>query len=232
MFLYSDDFSFEQSYRVRHRPFINRLFVFALIISCLLHLGVMQLFPHWNLWKPVLLNNNHPLQISIQQNAPKKVKKSELKNEMVREPVIDIPLQSINTNTSATSSEASTNVLPKKVELLTKNEIMDISSDDEPLFESNDSLAFNPRLKENREVTRSMPKGGAYKVQAMQAWQDIHGNRFYKSGGQCYKSTTQATGVSSTEKGTNWYFVSCGGKSESEKVADRINDEMKKRFRY
>lgn len=232
MIICHDDFLVDISQSSRDRSYANRFLILTLLISCLLHFLVLLAFPEWRLWKPVASSVNPSLQISLRHLVTKKIEQ-EPAHQSAKKPVETIitkPEKNISNTTEIVNTQNNSAVIaPQKINLLTSDELNDISINKDTHY-SDDSLAFNPRLKENRTITRAMPKGGAQEQQ-LEVWQDIHGNRFYKSGGQCYKATSEAKGISSVDKGTNWYFVSCGGKSESEKMTDRINQEMKQRFR-
>lgn len=231
MIICHDDFLVDISQSSRDRPYANRFLILTLLISCVLHFLALLLFPEWRLWQPVTSSVNPSMQISLQYLAIKKVEKEVVNQpvEKTAEKIARKPAKNISTITEVITTQTNPiNNIPKKIELLTSDELKDIPTN--KIYSPDDNLAFNPQLKENLTITRNMPKGGAQEQQ-LETWQDIHGNQFYKSGGQCYKATSEAKGISSTDKGTNWYFVSCGSKSESKSITDRINQEMKQRFR-
>jgi hypothetical protein len=233
---YPDDFSFDNYYSNRDRPVITRFFILALLISCLLHFLFLLIFPDWRLWKPVSSDKTSTLQISIQLPVENKIAEPKIEEQSGQEKTSEskaVPQKATEIPSEVVTTSAPVPVVvPKKIKMLTHEELRNIKIESNEEFLPDDNLAFNPRLRKNREITRAMPKGGASKAEGLEVRQDIHGNRFYKSGGQCYKSTTEARGISSTEKGTNWYFTTCDEKSESEKITDRINQDMKQKLRH
>lgn len=230
MILYHDDYPFDNPQPTRFTP--NRFLISALFISLGLHAVLLWLMPDWRLWKPQE-SRSTSMQISLQTLVEKKILPVEETKPLLEQPQpkVEEKPQAVVTPKAEkilTTSGETQNIIEQPVEFLSVDEIRQLSQDP-PEMSTNDSLAFNHRLREARANTPSVPNSSATKGQ-LEAWQDIHGNRFYKSGSQCYKAVSEARGVSSTEKGTNWYAVGCSGKSESEKITDRINEEMQQRF--
>lgn len=235
MITYSEDYSFDNDYSNRDRPVITRLFILALLVSCSLHFLLLLLFPEWRLWKPLPAAKISTMQISIQPLIEPEIEKPQKQiqtNQEISDPKIVTQKAVERRSEVVTTSTQAPVILPKRIEMLTPEELNNIKVEKSAEFLPQDNLAFNPALKKGREIRRAMPKGGASKPDTVETWQDIHGTRFYKSDSRCYKALTEARGISSTEKGTNWYFTSCDGKSESEKITDRINQEMKEKFRH
>lgn len=211
----------------------NQLLIVALLVSLLFHLLFFLLKPFW--YSPEV-PVSRSIAITLQKieelptkelpiHTPEIIETIPIDN--TNEIVSKIPQKSTETEPQIISSQSMSNsVVSKPLELLSTEDYADLRQNN---VERNntDSLAFNPHLKQQLQKTRQVTNQRGKKSIS---WQDAGGSLYYKVGGQCFMSPPQ-NATSSVREGKNWYMVSCPGKSESEKMIDNVNREMKERFK-
>jgi hypothetical protein len=214
------------------------LLVIALIVSLLVHWVILLFKPQSGL--PIPITSSRSVDIRLIPPIPS-VQKDVKENTIIEaSPVIEAPsIIERFTNpielpepekriiTSHLPDEK-TQPISKPIEWLSAEDYQHISEAGDKKFDTDDVLAFNPGLKQNRSETRSGSKSG--NPSSLENWQDTNGNRFYKVDGKCFMSLPQNI-MSNEREGRNWYSVACGGKSDSENMIDNINSEMKARFK-
>lgn len=214
---------------------LNKLLVFALLISLFFHLLLFLLKP---LWYSPEVQTSQSITITLQKvKEPEALISDAIKTEPIQlnganefstqtEELIEIKPQKTSEVKIITSQSIPDSTVIKSLELLSAEDYADLEQNNSEV-NNTDSLAFNPHLKQQLQRTNKL-KGGKGKQSI--SWQDTGGNLYYKVGGQCFMSPPQNM-TSSMREGKNWYMVSCAGKSESENMMDNVNQEMKARFK-
>jgi hypothetical protein len=212
------------------------LLVIALIVSLVIHWLFLLFKPQSVL--PIPITSSRSVDIKLIPQIPS-VQKTVKENTMIEpSPIIEAP--SINESNpielpepekriiTSKLSDEKTQPVRKPIEWLSAEDYQHISEAGDKTFDTEDALAFNPGLKQSRSETHRGSKRG--NPSSLENWQDTNGNRFYKVDGNCFMSLPQNV-MSNEREGRNWYSVSCGGKSDSEKMIDNVNSEMKARFK-
>jgi hypothetical protein len=232
--LSEQDFSFCVDYDLPQQdPYVirkfNKLLVSALFISLLLHFLLFLLKP---LWYSPKTQTSQSIVISLQnikepEALTKVIETKTTEIDRPAEELVEIKPR-INPDVKIiTSQSTADSTVPKPLELLSTEDYVDLAQNNHEINNA-DSLAFNPHLKQQLQQTRRVTnERGNRSI----SWQDAGGNLYYKVGGQCFMSPPQNI-TSSVREGKNWYMVSCAGKSESEKMMDNVNQEMKERFKH
>jgi hypothetical protein len=219
---------------------LNKLLVSALLISLLFHLLLFLLKPFW--YSPEV-QTSQSVVITLQKlKEPEALIPDVIKAESIQldstnefsaqaEEWVEIkPQKNSEVNIIASQSFSNQSIpdstVIKPLELLSAEDYADLAQNNSEI-NNTDSLAFNPHLKQQLQKTRQVTNERGKKSIS---WQDTGGNLYYKVGGQCFMSPPQ-NAKSSVREGKNWYMVSCPGKSESEKMMDNVNQEMKERFK-
>lgn len=206
---------------------LNRALILTLWISILLHIPVFLLKPFWYTNQA---HKSQSIEISLEPMQivePSQPDKIETTAPPIEKESISLPLPDV-VRTTAKTPEIQTVLetqVAKPIELLSAEDYSDIVENKDKGIVT-DSLAFNPHLKRQLQTTNKLKRD---KNKQSMSWQDAGGNSFYKSGNKCFMSPAQL-GTSPVRGGMNWYMVRCPGKSESEKMIDNVNREMKMRF--
>jgi len=206
---------------------LNRALILTLWISILLHIPVFLLKPFWYSNQD---SKAQSIEISLEPMQivePSQTDKIETTAPPIEKESISLPLPDVVRTTSKTPEIQSVpeTQVAKPIELLSAEDYSDIvESKDKGI--ATDSLAFNPHLKQQLQATNKLKRD---KNKQSISWQDAGGNSFYKSGNKCFMSPAQ-NATSPVRGGANWYMVRCPGKTESEKMIDNVNREMKMRF--
>lgn len=88
---------------------------------------------------------------------------------------------------------------------------------------------FHPGLRAGLSEEANKPKLVRAEDSVLQTFADPVGATIVKSpGGGCMRSPAD-TKIGAPH---NWYFVACGGKSESETMIERVNEELNEKFRF
>jgi hypothetical protein len=229
------DFNFYVDCDLPRRPGIhsfNGVLAATLLISFLLHCLLFLLKP---LWHSAEIQSSQSIEIRLQKielpqvQIPEPIeteRKSVLNNTPLSE---ELPQKSTEKplNEVATTRMNSNTEITKPLELLSPEDYVSLAKD-HVKTNSSDSLAFNPHLKKHLQETRQVANERGKKSIS---WQDTGGNLYYKAGGQCFMSPSREV-TSSVREIKNWYMVSCAGKSESEKMMENIDFEMKQKFKH
>ncbi len=208
---------------------LNRALILTLWISILLHIPVFLLKPFWYTNQA---HKSQSIEISLEPMQivePSQTDKIETTAPPIEKESISLPLPDVVRTTSKTPEIQSVpeTQVAKPIELLSAEDYSDIvESKDKGI--ATDSLAFNPHLKQQLQATNKLKRD---KNKQSISWQDAGGNSFYKSGNKCFMSPAQ-NATSPVRGGANWYMVRCPGKTESEKMIDNVNREMKMRFSH
>lgn len=222
------DYDLPESYSRRVGKF-NKLLFLALFISILLHLFIFVLKPGW--YSPVSAISQS-IEISLQKiEEPKSLPSEIIETE---ELLIEKPQAVIQSNPDERELKKNSDIpleiadapSAQSLKLLSAEDYSAIAQDNSANIHS-DTLAFNPNLRQRRSETRR--PAASKNTKSLKSWQDTYGNEYYQVGGQCFMSPPQNI-TSAVKEGKNWYMVSCSGKTESEKMMDNVNQEMKARF--
>lgn len=149
------------------------------------------------------------------------------------EPIVDEPriLEKESPVSAPTREEKPTTVL---VQPLTTDELRSvIERDEQTSIESRTHApasgiaanVFNPALRKRLQEEESKPE-----LQRADAGPKTHTDPSGATivdlgGGKCLRSSVPKPGAAQ-----NWYMTSCGGKSESEQIMERVNQEVRERF--
>ncbi len=120
------------------------------------------------------------------------------------------------------------------IEPLTAQELAEITDNHNSTTTHQDSASiaenvFHPGLGAQLTAEANKPKLARAEESALQTYTDPAGATVVKSpGGGCMRSPAE-TKIGAPK---NWYFAGCGGQSESEKMMERVNGEVKKKFRF
>ena len=88
---------------------------------------------------------------------------------------------------------------------------------------------FHPGFRAQLSTEANKPKLARVEDSVLQTYTDPAGATVVKSpGGGCMRSPAE----SKIGAPKNWYFVACGGQSESEKMMERINSELKTKLQF
>ena len=149
------------------------------------------------------------------------------------EPIVDEPriLEKESPVSAPTREEKPTTVL---VQPLTTDELRSVIERDEqtsielPTHAPASGIAanvFNPELRKRLQEEEGKPE-----LQRADAGPKTHTDPSGATivdlgGGKCLRSSAPKPGAAQ-----NWYMTSCGGKSESEQMMERVNQEVRERF--
>lgn len=150
------------------------------------------------------------------------------------EPIVDEPQilkKESPVSASPTSEEKPTIVV---VQPLTPDELRSVierddrTSSESPTHAPASGIAanvFNPALRKRLQEEESKPE-----LQRADAGPKTHTDPSGATivdlgGGKCLRSSVPKPGAAQ-----NWYMTSCGGKSESEQIMERVNQEVRERF--
>ncbi|MDO8342846.1 MAG: hypothetical protein Q7T48_06585 [Cellvibrio sp.] len=87
---------------------------------------------------------------------------------------------------------------------------------------------FHPGLRARLSEEANKPKLARIEDSILQTFTDPAGATIVKSPGGCMRSPAD-TKIGAPR---NWYFVACGGKSESEKMMERVNEDVNGKLRF
>lgn len=224
---------------IRSRPTLRYLFA-AMAVSIFCH--VLLLLLNWNVQVlPVAKPSATRLVIQLQKATPPQVNpvaETPVENQPVAvaptEPTVDVPQVSekelpVNPSSTAVEKPLSTKV----IQPLTSEELRSVIERDDqasqsPFHAPDSGIAanvFNPALRKRLQEEESKPE-----LQRADAgpktYTDPSGATIVDlGGGKCLRSSVPKPGAAQ-----NWYMTSCGGKSESEQMMERVNQEVRERF--
>lgn len=217
----------------------------ALFFSVLLH----SLLLLWHVEKPAQYTPAERIHLNLSRvyEAPQEnpipavtPEESAMANntEQVAEPAVETPTISAPAPTPPDGSLSKIKPLneeqkPRIVTSLSRDEMHEIYNqrDTTNTPSKTDSISrnvFNPALRERLMVEENKPDLQRADV-GPKTHMDPSGATVVELGnGKCLRSSA-VTKVGETQ---NWYMTSCGGKSESERMMERINDQVNGKLRF
>lgn len=111
------------------------------------------------------------------------------------------------------------------VEIVDSHNVQSNSRATAPMAEN----VFHPGLRARLSEEANKPKLARVEDSILQTFTDPAGATIVKSpGGGCMRSPAD-TKIGAPK---NWYFVACGGQSESEKIMERVNEDVNGKLRF
>ncbi len=207
----------------------------ALFISIVLH----SLLFLWQMDKPAIFTPASQIHINLNKvyvapqeqpkaSEPKDEPFTTRNNEQVVTPALTIPAPRIPNETRARREEK-----PKIVTSLSRDEMQEIieQRNGDNAMPKPDSISrnvFNPALRQ-----RLMDEENKPDIRRADAGPKTHMDPSGATivdlgGGKCLRSTA----FTRVGEAQNWYMTSCGGKSESEGMMERINERVNGKLRF
>lgn len=213
----------------------------ALLLSLLMHLSILlfgigdqQFHP-----KPIPAQT---LRIDLVQLPSKKLdstpeRLTENLGELqvapeVAQEVVASPLPATGATISPEKSREAQPVKRLVIEPLTSQELAEIGSRYQPDSQAIAPIAenvFHPGLRARLSAEANKPTRMRVEDSGLQTYSDPAGATIVKSlGGGCMRSPADAK-IGAPQ---NWYFVACGGQSESEKMMERVEQSINKKLTF
>lgn len=214
----------------------------ALLLSLLLHLSFLL----FNFSDKQFLPKPVPAQILRIDLVQLPIKKLDAAPEIVTEEINELQVATEVEKEVLTSPVPATTILPTGkprktppvtrlvIEPLTSQELVEIV--DSHNVQSNSQATapiaenvFHPGLRARLSEEANKPKLARVEDSILQTFADPGGATIVKSpGGGCMRSPAD-TKIGAPK---NWYFVACGGQSESERMMERVNEDVNEKLRF
>lgn len=212
----------------------------ALFVSVLLH----SLLLLWQVEKPAQYTPAKRIHLNLNRiyEAPKEISKPAAKpeepvtvnnKEQVAAPVVDTPVMTAPAPTTPDDSLSNVEQKPRIITSLSRDEMHEIynqrnATSASPKTDSISRNVFNPALRERLITEENKPDLQRANI-GPKTHMDPSGATVVELGnGKCLRSSV----VTKAGETQNWYMTSCGGKSDSERMMERINDQVNGKLRF